>query len=328
MSERLCLGRIKNIEPYHLNISLLHGVKGRAQITDINLPYREALEQLLTGEKNVNVKMMSEMFQVGQIVRCSPQPGETITDVAMRSKAKPVGLSLNPFRVNRNLKKSLLKPYVTFVGAVKSIEDNGYLIDTGISGLDVFLPYEETPLPGNFYYLSHLFFAVNTKYSIGCLVELAIMDDQSSSKKSRVLRASMLKIQSVPDSDDVSFDSLLPGMRIPVRVASTGLEGLDCTFRSFLVHVPAQHCPQEVKKYSPGNRFITCIVDIDLVTKVITASLLPHFIKDDLKESESLMAYKHVKVGALVENAVLKRRERNCVYLWLPSFKRCGVLLV
>ncbi|VUZ49370.1 unnamed protein product, partial [Hymenolepis diminuta] len=39
------------------------------------------------------------------------------------------------------------------------------------------------------------------------------------------------------------------------------------------------------------------------------------------------MAYKHVKVGALVENAVLKRRERNCVYLWLPSFKRCGVLL-
>ncbi|VDN99051.1 unnamed protein product, partial [Rodentolepis nana] len=315
MSERLCLGRIKNIESYHLNISLLHGVKGRVQITDINLPYRDALEQLLNGHSEANVKLMNEMFEVGQIVRCSPQPGEIISDVAMKSKSKPVGLSLNPSRVNRNLKKSLLKPYVTFVGGVKSVEDNGYIIDTGISGLDVFLPYEETPLP------------VGKKYSIGCLVELAILDDQFATTKSRVLRCSMLRRQSVPDSNEIPFDSLLPGMRIPVKVTSSSLEGLDCTFSSFLVHIPAQHCPQEVTKYSPRNQLNACIVDIDLATKSITASLLPHFVKDDLKESEGLMAYKHVKVGAFVENAVLKRRERNCVYLWLPSFQRCGVLL-
>lgn len=53
MSEHLCLGRIKSIESYHLNISLLHGVKGLVQIADINLPYREALEQLLSGDKTV-----------------------------------------------------------------------------------------------------------------------------------------------------------------------------------------------------------------------------------------------------------------------------------
>ncbi|KAM7537819.1 hypothetical protein Aperf_G00000063524 [Anoplocephala perfoliata] len=315
MSEHLCLGRVKSIESYHLNVSLLHGVKGRVRIADISLPYREALEKLLSGDKSVKVAMLNEMFKVGQIVRCSPRAGETITEVAMKSKAKPVALSLNPIHVNRNLKKTLLKPYVSFVGAVKSVEDHGYIVDTGISGLDIFLPFEETPLPEN------------EKYYIGCLVELSIMDEQPSRKNSRVLRASMNKRVVVPDLDEVSFDCLLPGMRIPFKVTSTSLEGLDGSFRSFSVHVPALHCPLETTKFSIGSHFPVCIVDINLITKSIIASLLPHFVKDDLEESEGLMSYKHVKIGALIEDAVLKRRERNCVYLWLPPFKRCGILL-
>lgn len=155
MTDRLCLGLIKSVEPYHLNVSLLHGAKGRVKITDINLPYREALEQLLEGNKNENVKMLSEMFNIGQIVRCSTQPGGNITDVSKVSKAM-IDLSLNPSRVNRNLVKSLLKPYVTFVGAIKSVEDNGYLVDSGIPRLDLFLPFEETSLSGRIYILVHI----------------------------------------------------------------------------------------------------------------------------------------------------------------------------
>lgn len=96
----------------------------------------------------MNVELLNKMFKIGQIVRCSPKAGETITDGPVKSKTKPVALSLNPIHVNRNLKKTLLKPYVIFVGAVKSIEDNGYIVDTGVNDLDVFLPFEETPLPG------------------------------------------------------------------------------------------------------------------------------------------------------------------------------------
>lgn len=154
------------------------------------------------------------------------------------------------------------------------------------------------------------------------------MNEQSLNKISRVFRASMLKRQIVPDLDEVSFDSLLPGMRVPVKVSSVSLEGLEGSFRSFNIHIPAQHCPQEVMSYSIGSRFTVCIIDINLITKGIIASLLPHFVKDDLEEFEGLMSYKYVKVGALIEDAVLKRRERNCVYLWLPAFKRCGILLV
>ena len=69
-------------------------------------------------------------------------------------------------------------------------------------------------------------------------------------------------------------------------------------------------------------------MSVDLVTKEISASLLPHFLKDDLAEDHGLLAYKYVKIGHRCDDAVLKRRERNCVYLWLPSLKRCGVLLV
>lgn len=65
-SGRLCLGRIKSIEPYYLNVSLLHGAKGRVQIADISSPYREALERLLSGDINVCLLMFVCIFYSGK----------------------------------------------------------------------------------------------------------------------------------------------------------------------------------------------------------------------------------------------------------------------
>ncbi len=57
-------------------------------------------------------------------------------------------LSVDPAVVNRNIKKSLIKPNMTLIGSIRSVEDNGYLLDAGIRKLEIFLPFSETPLKG------------------------------------------------------------------------------------------------------------------------------------------------------------------------------------
>lgn len=52
-SDQLCLGRITGFGPYHINVSLLHGAKGKVEICDISQPYREALDRLVNEEKSV-----------------------------------------------------------------------------------------------------------------------------------------------------------------------------------------------------------------------------------------------------------------------------------
>ncbi len=92
--------------------------------------------------------MLGDMFHVGQVVRCSvkggskaPAPTEVPTDVITE-------LSVDPAVVNRNIKKSLIKPNMTLIGSIRSVEDNGYLLDAGIRKLEIFLPFSETPLKG------------------------------------------------------------------------------------------------------------------------------------------------------------------------------------
>ncbi|VDK39989.1 unnamed protein product [Taenia asiatica] len=246
-SERLYLGRIKSIEPYYLNVSLLHGAKGRVPIADISSPYREALERLLSGDINANVKKLNQMFSVGQIVRCCLKEGEEVPESFDRLKNSALELSLNPSRVNRNVRKSQLETFVTLVGAVSSIEDNGYIMDAGIPGLSVFLPFDNTPL------------RASDRFSIGSLVEFSIIKDQLLGNNARVV--------------------------------------------------------------------IACIVLVDHLAKATVASLLPHFVNWDLDDHQGLLDFKRVKIGSMHDDASLKRRERNYVYLWLPSLQKCGILL-
>ncbi len=67
---------------------------------------------------------------------------------------------------------------------------------------------------------------------------------------------------------------------------------------------------------------------MDLVTKEITASVLPHFLPGNEDETTSLDAHKLVKVGSRCEDAAVERCERNIVYLRLPSLHNMRAILL
>ncbi|KAL5109761.1 hypothetical protein TcWFU_000971 [Taenia crassiceps] len=197
----------------------------------------------------MNVVKLSQMFSVGQTVRCCLKEGENIPENLDRSKNSVLELSLNPAGVNQNIRKSQLEPFITLVGAVSSIEDNGYIIDAGIPGLNVFLPFDKTPL------------RPSDRFSVGSLVDF-----------------------SVPDDFELPFDCFLPGMRIPVIIRAKKPDGLLCEFQSFNVHIPSPHCPLDFDQYTINSRVIACIVFVDHLAKATIASLLPHFVKEDLND--------------------------------------------
>lgn len=136
------------------------------------------------------------MFSVGQVVRCCFKEGETVPGNFGRLNSSALELSLNPRCVNRNVRKSQLEPFVTLVGAVSSIEDNGYIIDAGIHDLSVFLPFDKTPLRGN-RFVGRVTFLASDRFSVGSLVEFSIIKDHSPGNNVRVARGTMLKKQKV-----------------------------------------------------------------------------------------------------------------------------------
>uniref|UniRef100_A0A5K3EL14 S1 motif domain-containing protein n=3 Tax=Mesocestoides corti TaxID=53468 RepID=A0A5K3EL14_MESCO len=305
--EQLCLGRISSIENYQLNVSLLHGAKGRVKITDVSSQYRTALEKLVSGETNDNVRMLNQMFYPGQIVRCSVK-GDV--NVAAPSPSRNViDLSLDPRTVNRNLMMSQVKPYVAIVGSVSSIEDNGYIIDSGIRALNVFLPFNKTSLPES------------ERFSLGSLVEFVVQEAPLSGKSSRFVQATMQNEQVIV-TDPLPFDCLLPGMCVSLKVVSASHEGLQCVFQSYNVLVPPHHCPLKSDHYSKKSRVTACIILVDLATKDVIASLLPHFLSHGHDD-----AFKRVKIGTKCTDAVINRRERRFIYLRLPSLDIRGILL-
>lgn len=93
-----------------------------------------------------NVKMLSDMFNIGQVIRCSVKAGSKLQ--ASDDAQENIQLSIDPEVVNRNVNKAQIKPSMSIAGAISTIEDNGYLIDTGIRQLRTFLPFDQTPLPG------------------------------------------------------------------------------------------------------------------------------------------------------------------------------------
>ncbi|PLW31843.1 hypothetical protein PCANC_17210 [Puccinia coronata f. sp. avenae] len=147
-------GMIIQVRPLELIVALPGQLVGHVPITEISSYYTERLQQTVEEEEeeesqhssssdsdhNPNsLKGLDEMFTVGQWIRCSVvKTTAEITKDNLRvsplvRSALRVTLTLDPVHINSGIDKSDLQNGMTLTGAVKSIEDRGYIIDLGIS---------------------------------------------------------------------------------------------------------------------------------------------------------------------------------------------------
>ncbi|KAH9448971.1 hypothetical protein Pst134EB_019812 [Puccinia striiformis f. sp. tritici] len=139
-------GMIIQIRPLELIVALPSHLVGHVPITEISPYYTQRLsengeeDEDSDGDQSENsIKGLDEMFSVGQWIRCSViQTTAEIHKKTLRVSplvrtAMKVTLTMDPVHINSGIDKSDLQGGMTLTGAVKSVEDRGYIIDLGIS---------------------------------------------------------------------------------------------------------------------------------------------------------------------------------------------------
>ncbi|KNZ60679.1 hypothetical protein VP01_151g2 [Puccinia sorghi] len=144
-------GMIIQVRPLELIIALPGQLVGHVPITDISSYYTERLKETVEEDDESEdsddcdsdqtenpLQGLDAMFTVGQWIRCSVVkatahlPSNLRVPPLVRSALK-ITLTLDPVRVNSGIDKSDLEGGMTLTGAIKSIEDRGYIVDLGIS---------------------------------------------------------------------------------------------------------------------------------------------------------------------------------------------------
>ncbi|KAH9811355.1 hypothetical protein DFH28DRAFT_1085148 [Melampsora americana] len=151
-------GLIIEIRPLELIVALPSQLVGHVPITEISSYYTKQLQDSTNqdeeitdsedeqsnsdknddhhpGSRSDGLQGLNEIFRVGQWIRCmvinttSGTPNLAHRVSPMVRAAHRVTLTIDPARLNGDLEMKDLSPNMTLDGAVKSIEDNGYVVD-------------------------------------------------------------------------------------------------------------------------------------------------------------------------------------------------------
>ncbi|KAI6136482.1 hypothetical protein F5141DRAFT_1074915 [Pisolithus sp. B1] len=250
------LGQVVSVHPLAIVVSLPNQLVAHIPITKITSQFSRLLESMdvqsdASGESASdavadNVPDLSELFHPGQYVRAVVTnvhpPGTTDLAGLMRSRdeivraSRRVELSLVPEEVNAGVRKSDLKDGYTMSAAVQSIEDHGYILDLGISGVSGFLSFKDAHKEGS-----------DQGLRIGCLVDIAVLRLSSNGRTCNTTTDSKtLVATSVSEVSDVT--SVLPGMLVQSLVTGVTSSGLNLQILGFFDATADKYHQSRVQK--------------------------------------------------------------------------------
>ncbi|KDQ17789.1 hypothetical protein BOTBODRAFT_29943 [Botryobasidium botryosum FD-172 SS1] len=298
------LCQVVAIRPLALIVSLPHQLMGHVPITHISNLFTERLENMEESEeeeegeeeqsedesgderaktrKDKNkVPELHEIFKVGQYLRAvvtAVRPagasagvdlGRTKDEVEKASRR--VELSVAPAQVNAAVSKRDLGPGFNISGAVKSVEDHGYILDFGITDVSAFLSFSDAKK------------AFPEKLSVGQLVETSVQKMSENGRTCSVsVDPSVLKSASV--SEVTTVGSVLPGALVNALVTAVLPWGLNVQILGFfegtldLFHL--KNSAEIESKYKLGQKIKVRILwdIISTSPRKFALSALPHIV--------------------------------------------------
>lgn len=128
------LGRISRVSEYDLIISIPGGILGRVEITNLSESYTNLLQNIISTKaiQSNEFKPLPDLYNPGDYVVCY------VKNITSQGKWL-YNLSLEPQLINQNVHNSYLVKNAKIVCTIKSIEDHGYVVDTGIASVRAFL---------------------------------------------------------------------------------------------------------------------------------------------------------------------------------------------
>ncbi|KAF8445766.1 U3 snoRNP-associated protein Rrp5 [Boletus edulis BED1] len=257
------LGQVMSIQPLAIVVSLPNQLFAHVPITQITSQLTHRLESTNDdedeelddnkSESSTQVPDLTDLFYVGQYVRAAVisthPPGTTdmaglgrVRDDAIKASRR-VELSLLPEKVNVGVRKADLKIGYSLNAAVRSIEDHGYLLELGISGVSGFLSFKE----------AHKGDSEGLRLQLGALIHVSVIKMSSNGRICTLTNDSdVLASSSISEATNVA--SVLPGSLVQSLITAVVPGGLNLQILGFFdatadeLHLPSTHSSLKVGK--------------------------------------------------------------------------------
>ncbi|KAI8500522.1 Protein RRP5 [Branchiostoma belcheri] len=240
------LGCVKEVSDCDLTVSLPDGLIGFVQISRISDTLTRILQEYAEGSDHTDEDLptLPKLYQPGMVVRC------VIAEVARSKSGHPrILLSLNPRDVNQGLQGTTLKPGMVLSGCVASIEDHGYTVDLGVKGTRAFLNRAETK---EYLQNRQMDDPMRPGQPVLCLVRSVVSGGRSVNLS---ISPTLLQKAVAKADQDLTLDTLTPGMLVEATVTSVQNHGVLAEFLGFTGSVSRVHVPtKRTEQYRKGQR--------------------------------------------------------------------------
>ncbi|XP_071873721.1 protein RRP5 homolog [Bombus fervidus] len=299
------LGCISEVTNYDLLISLPGGLVGRAQITDINECYTNLLQNFVKSQDSETneFKSLPELYTYGDYVVC-------YVKAIQSQEILQIAISLEPSLINQSLDVAYLDIGSKIVCTISSIEDHGYLVDTGLINVRAFIPTKESGsekclFPGK---------------QLLCYVK-EVKNNENTSTITLTLKRKLVK--TICETEIKSLDSMMPGTKFDLSIKKVLSNGLCVSLNENNIGFINQiYLDEPLSKYSNSLTITGTLLYILPTIKFAYFSSTIDKSRDNT-----------IKPGDVVEGATVLFRESRGIVLQLTkngirgfvSLKRTGV---
>ncbi|XP_044579907.1 protein RRP5 homolog [Cotesia glomerata] len=298
------LGRVYTATEYDITVSLPGRLSGQVLATDVSEAYTSLLEKVIeiTDNQLTEYKPLNEVYKNGDYVICfvkSINPDEK----------NAVKLSLEPGLINQSLHPESLKSGCKIACSISSVEDHGYVIDTGIKTLRGFLANKDV--------------AENVKYHHGqqifCSIKKVKTDENIITLN---LTTKSKRITSSVSVDGLQLDSLVPGSRIDLTVKKILRNGLRVSFNeNNNGYINQLYLNEPLSSYEPDTEITATLL---YVIPTVKFAYFTEFLFEKEKQP--------IQVGEIINKASVLYRDAKGIIFKLKegvkgfvSFKRTEV---
>nr|KAF7435982.1 hypothetical protein H0235_004173 [Vespula pensylvanica] len=298
------LGRICQVREYELIVSLPGGLNGQLKAPNISKSYNDLLVNLVRGELNhlSQYEPLTELYSVGEYIVCYVQ--------STQANGKwNIQLSLESHLINQNVDINYLVIGTRLVCSVSSVEDHGYIVDTGIPNVRAFISNKDVD--------------ADKKYFLGKQVFCYIKELRTTNNVTTINLSTKQKlIWKVIDYEIESLDVLTPGTRVPLRVRNILSNGLQVSYgKGHVGYINRIYMDKSVSSYTEDMTINGTLMYIMPTVKFGYFSLITN------KKPEMEAQSDNMNRGDIVEKATVLFRESNGIVLRLNSHLRGFVSL-
>jgi len=302
--DMLVMGVVKEASATALQIALPGRMFARTLVADISEAYTRVAKAAMSGDTS-EYHDLAELFQVGRIVY-----GKAIKTEKLGSGRVSLLLSLKPADVHGSLHHKSIKKGFIFSGAVAEIQEHGYVIESGVQGLQAFVPCEE---PAQTLHVGQLAFLKVKKIQ---------HDTHQSTCTCVQVEQDQLRIKS---QNETNLDYILPGSIVRFKVGKHLKDGLKGSImnESFSAYINEHHLANPLDTldaYELNEDYNARVLYVMPLTKLVYLTLnLDIKAGDEVgkDQDEEGQEEESLKVGSVVEKAKVLRLGSGGVVLLL-----------